>query len=184
MPKSPLTRRQALALSAPLVAALPVMKYALGDASAQSDTVESDDRFDHDHTHAAHIGAEVPAPGGPNDLDDLLNPPPALAHQPGRLREYDIVAVDREIEIAPGVFFPAWTYNGTVPGPIIRATETTCCASTFATLARTRTRFTSTASIRPTWMASSRSWMWARRSSTSSRPGHGAATSITATQRR
>ncbi|HSL81694.1 MAG TPA: multicopper oxidase domain-containing protein, partial [Thermoanaerobaculia bacterium] len=39
------------------------------------------------------------------------------------LREYEIVAVDREIEIAPGVFFPAWTYNGEVPGPTIRATE-------------------------------------------------------------
>jgi FtsP/CotA-like multicopper oxidase with cupredoxin domain len=39
------------------------------------------------------------------------------------LREYDIVAVDREIEIAPGVFFPAWTYNGQVPGPTIRASE-------------------------------------------------------------
>jgi len=39
------------------------------------------------------------------------------------LREYDIFGVDREIEIAPGVFFPAWTYNGEVPGPTIRATE-------------------------------------------------------------
>ena len=39
------------------------------------------------------------------------------------LREYEIYAVDREIEIAPGVFFPAWTYNGQVPGPTIRATE-------------------------------------------------------------
>jgi FtsP/CotA-like multicopper oxidase with cupredoxin domain len=39
------------------------------------------------------------------------------------LREYDIFAVDREIEIAPGLFFPAWTYNGQVPGPTIRATE-------------------------------------------------------------
>jgi FtsP/CotA-like multicopper oxidase with cupredoxin domain len=39
------------------------------------------------------------------------------------LREYEIVAVDREIEIAPGVFFPAWTYNGQVPGPTLRATE-------------------------------------------------------------
>ena len=38
------------------------------------------------------------------------------------LREYDIFAVDREIEIAPGVFYPAWTYNGQVPGPTIRAT--------------------------------------------------------------
>jgi len=39
------------------------------------------------------------------------------------LREYWITAVDREIEIAPGVFFPAWTYNGQVPGPTLRATE-------------------------------------------------------------
>ncbi|MDX1631601.1 MAG: multicopper oxidase domain-containing protein [Thermoanaerobaculia bacterium] len=42
----------------------------------------------------------------------------------GRLfREYDIYAVDREIEIAPGLFFPAWTYNREVPGPTLRATE-------------------------------------------------------------
>jgi FtsP/CotA-like multicopper oxidase with cupredoxin domain len=39
------------------------------------------------------------------------------------LREYEMYAVDREIEIAPGLFFPAWTYNGQVPGPTIRATE-------------------------------------------------------------
>ncbi|MAA73272.1 MAG: copper oxidase [Salinisphaeraceae bacterium] len=40
-----------------------------------------------------------------------------------RLREYEIVAEDREIEIAPGLFFPAWTYAGRVPGPTLRATE-------------------------------------------------------------
>src|SRR4029079_5469865 len=28
-----------------------------------------------------------------------------------------------EIEIAPGLFFPAWTYNGRVPGPTLRANE-------------------------------------------------------------
>jgi FtsP/CotA-like multicopper oxidase with cupredoxin domain len=39
------------------------------------------------------------------------------------LREFEIFAVDREIEIAPGVYFPAWTYNGQVPGPTLRATE-------------------------------------------------------------
>jgi FtsP/CotA-like multicopper oxidase with cupredoxin domain len=39
------------------------------------------------------------------------------------LREYELFAVDREIEIAPGVKFAAWTYNGEVPGPTIRATE-------------------------------------------------------------
>jgi FtsP/CotA-like multicopper oxidase with cupredoxin domain len=39
------------------------------------------------------------------------------------VREWQIVAVDKEIEIAPGVFFPAWTYNGQVPGPTLRCNE-------------------------------------------------------------
>ncbi len=39
------------------------------------------------------------------------------------LRDYHIAAVDKEIEIAPGVFFPAWTYNGRVPGPSLRCVE-------------------------------------------------------------
>ncbi|MGE3525977.1 MAG: multicopper oxidase domain-containing protein, partial [Gemmatimonadales bacterium] len=39
------------------------------------------------------------------------------------LREYDLVSEDREIEVAPGLFYPAWTYNGRVPGPTIRCTE-------------------------------------------------------------
>jgi len=39
------------------------------------------------------------------------------------LREYELRAEDREIEVAPGVFFPAWTYNGHVPGPTLRCTE-------------------------------------------------------------
>jgi FtsP/CotA-like multicopper oxidase with cupredoxin domain len=39
------------------------------------------------------------------------------------LREFEIVAQDKEIEVAPGVLYPAWTYNGRVPGPTLRATE-------------------------------------------------------------
>jgi FtsP/CotA-like multicopper oxidase with cupredoxin domain len=39
------------------------------------------------------------------------------------LREWTLVAGDKEIEVAPGVHFPAWTYNGRVPGPTLRARE-------------------------------------------------------------
>ena len=39
------------------------------------------------------------------------------------VREYQVVAVVREIEVAPGVFYEAWAYNGRVPGPTIRATQ-------------------------------------------------------------
>ena len=40
------------------------------------------------------------------------------------LREYTIVAEDDKVmEVSPGVFYNVWTFNGTVPGPTIRATE-------------------------------------------------------------
>ena len=39
------------------------------------------------------------------------------------VREYEFTAVTKDIEVAPGITFPAWTYNGRVPGPTIRATE-------------------------------------------------------------
>ena len=38
-------------------------------------------------------------------------------------RSFEITVEEKEIEIAPGVMFPAWTYNGRVPGPALRATE-------------------------------------------------------------
>ena len=39
------------------------------------------------------------------------------------VREWEIESGEREIELAPGVKFPAWTYNDRVPGPTLRATE-------------------------------------------------------------
>ncbi|MEE8132254.1 MAG: multicopper oxidase domain-containing protein, partial [Nitrososphaerales archaeon] len=39
------------------------------------------------------------------------------------LREFTIIVEDIEIEVSPGIFFNAWAYNGTVPGPTIRVTE-------------------------------------------------------------
>jgi FtsP/CotA-like multicopper oxidase with cupredoxin domain len=123
-----ITRRRLLAGAAPVVAAVPVVKLAwpsgtLGETEALAGTAGHGAHRQMSLGHAAMIGDDVPAPGGPNDLDDLLTPPAPLPHQPGRLREYVVTAVDREIEVAQGVVFPAWTYNGSVPGPVIRATE-------------------------------------------------------------
>lgn len=40
------------------------------------------------------------------------------------LREFTLVASDDKVkEISPGVFYNVWTFNGTIPGPTIRATE-------------------------------------------------------------
>jgi FtsP/CotA-like multicopper oxidase with cupredoxin domain len=39
------------------------------------------------------------------------------------LREFNIYAIDKDIEVAPGVHFPGWVYNGRVPGPTLRCVE-------------------------------------------------------------
>jgi FtsP/CotA-like multicopper oxidase with cupredoxin domain len=40
------------------------------------------------------------------------------------VREFTLIASDDKImEISPGMFYNVWTFNGTVPGPTIRATE-------------------------------------------------------------
>jgi FtsP/CotA-like multicopper oxidase with cupredoxin domain len=39
------------------------------------------------------------------------------------LREWTLVAEDKEVEVAPGIRYPAWVYNGRVPGPTLRCTE-------------------------------------------------------------
>ncbi|HKP18050.1 MAG TPA: multicopper oxidase domain-containing protein [Gaiellaceae bacterium] len=110
------SRRRLLCAVAPVAAAGPLAKLA----AAQGEDPHAHHRG---VSHAAMVGDDVPAPGSPEATNALLVPPAALAHQPGRVREYTLTAIDRRIEVAQGVFFEAWTYNGTVPGPIIRATE-------------------------------------------------------------
>ena len=61
---------------------------------------------------------ETEFPGLPSDFHMETKLPNGT-----RLHEYFFIASDKEIEIAPGVYFPAWTYNGQVPGPTLRATK-------------------------------------------------------------
>lgn len=49
-------------------------------------------------------------------------PPPSKAVN--GVREFKLtIREDLEHEVAPGVKMPAWGFNGTVPGPVLRATE-------------------------------------------------------------
>ncbi|HXL43815.1 MAG TPA: multicopper oxidase domain-containing protein [Gaiellaceae bacterium] len=123
MSNSKFTRRRLLAGAAPIVTVGPLCSLASSPLLASNREAT---HLGHEHAasgHAAMIGDAAPAPGGPHDLDELLFPAQALPHEPGRVREYTLVASDKQIEVAKGVTFNAWTYNGTVPGPIIRATE-------------------------------------------------------------
>src|SRR5919197_2930792 len=123
MPKSRVTRRQLLLAAGPAAAAAPLAKLALAEAGEATPPPAHAHMVMGAAGHAAMIGREVTAPGGPDDLAALLHPPKPLAHKPGRVREYTLAAVDRQVEVAKGVFFSAWTYDGSVPGPVIRATE-------------------------------------------------------------
>ena len=65
-----------------------------------------------------------PATGrfNPSQVFDPTPPPPGPA--PNGVREYTLV-IEEDVphEVAPGVTVPAWTFNRTVPGPVLRATE-------------------------------------------------------------
>ena len=41
----------------------------------------------------------------------------------GTVRDWEVFATDKEIEVAPGVRFPAWTFNSRIPGPTLRCRE-------------------------------------------------------------
>ena len=87
----------------------------------------------------AAVGMKMPAPGfadGRTTVDPKVNgfDPSIILRDfdwgktrrlPGGrvLREWEIVAYDKEIEVVPGVRLAAWTYNGRVPGPTLRCRE-------------------------------------------------------------
>jgi manganese oxidase len=93
--------------------------------------VAADAQVDAGAGHGAHglnvvMGAVDPAVNGfdPHDILTAWDRGEVERLPDGRTRRtFRVIAVDKEIEIAPGLFFPAWTYNGRVPGPTLRVTE-------------------------------------------------------------
>lgn len=69
------------------------------------------------HTHTTPMSMD------PDALDRHTFPPSADDLPPGTLRELEIAVEERLIEVGSGVHVEAWTYNGTVPAPIIRVKE-------------------------------------------------------------
>ncbi len=70
---------------------------------------------------AGPYGGDYSAPEGMSagDLDALTYPPPAST---GTV-EIEMTVVERSLQVSRAHTAEAWTYNGTAPGPIIRATE-------------------------------------------------------------
>jgi FtsP/CotA-like multicopper oxidase with cupredoxin domain len=71
-------------------------------------------------TRYAH-GAEPPAALGPRALDAVTRLPPSRRRAPNET--IDLWVSEQPLEVARGITMPAWTFNGGIPGPILRATE-------------------------------------------------------------
>jgi FtsP/CotA-like multicopper oxidase with cupredoxin domain len=122
------SRRKLLGGAAAAGASIPILHelvphQGLHDqaASAREQAVDNAHQA---HRGSGHLGARGRVDAGANGFD-----PQAILRDfdhgtlRNGVREWEIVAEDREIEVAPGVKYAAWTYNGRVPGPTLRARE-------------------------------------------------------------
>ncbi len=114
-----MTRRELLTRSALGAAGVAATAKAVGGAEKLAGL-----ELPHDPNSASTVGAVTDPSVDPMTFLEEFDFGQVSTLPGGQtLRTFEIRAVDREIEIAPGVFFPAWTYNGQVPGPTLRATE-------------------------------------------------------------
>ncbi len=90
--------------------------------------MERDQQAPADNPHADHAGGAI-APT--DDEIRLLVPPKATTPKEGRVREFELVAREAKLKLLEDVEFDAWTYNGNVPGPIIRAAHDDQLSVTF-----------------------------------------------------
>jgi FtsP/CotA-like multicopper oxidase with cupredoxin domain len=73
------------------------------------------------HSHIGTVGAVDHAANGFDPQAILRDFDEGTVR--GGVREWELVADEKEIEVAPGVKYAAWAYNGRVPGPTLRARE-------------------------------------------------------------
>ena len=121
------SRRKLLGGAAATGAALPVLHELIPHQGLHGGTSAAQAAVEHHHlAHrgSGHLGAVGRVDHGRNGFDpqEILRDFDEGVVR-GGVREWEIVAEDREIEVAPGVKYAAWTYNGRVPGPTLRARE-------------------------------------------------------------
>jgi FtsP/CotA-like multicopper oxidase with cupredoxin domain len=139
--KKPVSRRDFLRAGSMGMAGLVGLA---GLAKASSPTAESagtndEPHTDHGHGEAGVVGQIDHTANGFNPLDLLYDfDYGEVVTEDGRtVRRWKILAMDKEFEIAPGIYFPGWVYGsqtsaasqraghivGQCPGPTLRCTE-------------------------------------------------------------
>lgn len=72
-------------------------------------------RYDH--------GAMPPPELGPLSLDQVTRPPSPPKESTRVTRQYRLEVVDQRVGVSVDQRFDAWTFGGSMPGPVLRATE-------------------------------------------------------------
>jgi manganese oxidase len=121
------SRRRLLGGAAATGAALPVLHELIPHAGLHSQRAVAAQHIAEEraaHRGSGHLGAVGSVDPRKNGFDphELLRDFDEGTVR-GGVREWELVAQDREIEVAPGVKYAAWAYNGRVPGPTLRARE-------------------------------------------------------------
>jgi nitrite reductase (NO-forming) len=68
-------------------------------------------------------GIEPPSGLAAGALDAVLYPPPPRAGKPAAVVRTELWVSEQPVQVARAARFDAWTFNGAVPGPVLRARE-------------------------------------------------------------
>jgi len=121
------SRRRLLGGAAATSAALPVLHELIPHQSLHGGISPAEAAVEHHrmaHRGSAHLGAVGHVDPKANGFDpQVILRDFDEGRVRGGVREWDILAEEKEIEVAPGVKYAAWVYNGRVPGPTLRAKE-------------------------------------------------------------
>ncbi|HKJ26844.1 MAG TPA: multicopper oxidase domain-containing protein [Anaerolineales bacterium] len=123
------------------LAFLPGIKEMVAETETKTEAPQAhDDDHDRSHMGLGAVGQVDHEANGFHPMDMLYDFDYGTVSEMENgqtLREYTIYAMDKEIEIAPGIYFPGWVYGsqtspeseragrlvGRIPGPTIRCVE-------------------------------------------------------------
>jgi FtsP/CotA-like multicopper oxidase with cupredoxin domain len=128
-----LTRRRLIATGVPALGAGAVGVHGLVPHRHPWDT-EAQAASSHPQSHSTGAGDHASFRGGQVDHRRNGFDPHELLRDfdwgttrrlaSGRVvREWTLIAGEQEVEVAPGIRFAAWSYNGRIPGPTLRCRE-------------------------------------------------------------
>jgi manganese oxidase len=84
-------------------------------------TAEAESQHQHGSDPSGSVGEIDPTAFDPSAFLETFDQGVVTSENGRMVRTWKVLALNKDIQVAPGVWFPAWTYNEQVPGPTFRA---------------------------------------------------------------